>query len=201
MGLVWPGSGDSPLGNYDEALAEALEISVDELQEAYKEAQAVALQKAVDDGLLTQDKADELLGADRLGAVGRLGFRGPGRDQNPNLAEALGISAAELEVAQNQALETVIDQAVEDGKISQEQADLMLARNAIQDYMQNAMAAAYEEAVRQAVSDGVITQGQADQLLSSGGPGLRSSGGFFGGRGRLGPNGKLHGPRPTPTGN
>jgi len=191
MELGWLGNGDSPLGNYDEALAKALDITVEELQAAYESAFAAAIEQALEEGLLTQEQADNLLSGDRLGFPGprRGGFRGFGGDMNTLLAEELGISVAELENAQVQARETVMTQAVEEGTITQEQADLMSARDAIKGYVEEAMTKAYGEAVEQAVADGVITQAQADQLLENGPAGFRGSGGFFGGRGMFGGRG------------
>jgi hypothetical protein len=188
MEMGWLGNGDSPLGNYDEALAEALGITVEELQTAYEKAFAAAIEQALDEGMLTQEQADNLLSGDRLGFRVRRGFRGFGGDMNNHLAEALGISVAELEAAQVQARETVIADAVEAGAITQEQADLMNARGAISAYVQEAMTKAYNEAVEQAVADGVITQVQADLLLENRPEGFRGPGGFpgFGRRGMFG---------------
>jgi hypothetical protein len=188
MEMGWLGKGDAPLGNYNEALAEALGITLEELKAAYEKAFASAIESALDEGLLTQDQADNLLSGDRLGLRVRRGFRGFGEDMNEHLAEALGISVAELEAAQVQARETVIADALEDGTITQEQADLMNARGAISTYVQEAMTKAYNEAVEQAVADGVITQAQADLLLENRPEGFRGPGGFpgFGGRGMFG---------------
>lgn len=186
--MGWLGNGDSPLGNYDEALAEALGITVEELQAAYESAFAAAIEGALDEGLLTQEQADNLLSG---GHRGRGGFGGFGGDMNEHLAEALGISVAKLEAAQAQAQDTVIADAVEAGTITQEQADLMNARGAISAYVHEAMTKAYGEAVEQAVADGVITQAQADLLLENGSMGFRGPGGFFGfgGRGKFGGRG------------
>jgi polyhydroxyalkanoate synthesis regulator phasin len=191
MEMGWLGKGDTPLGNYDEALAQALGISVEELQAAYEKAFAAGIQQAVDEGLLTQEQADNLLSGERFGFRGQHGFRGFGGDMNEHLAEALGISVAELEAAQAEARDTVIAEAVEAGTITQEQADLMKARGAIATYVQEAMTKAYSDAVEKAVADGVITQAQADLLLENGPAGLRGPGGFFGfgGRGMFGGHG------------
>jgi hypothetical protein len=191
MEIGWLGNGGSPLGNYEEALAEALGITVEELQAAYEKAFAAAIDQALDEGLLTQDQADNLMRSDRFGIRGRRGFRGLGGDMNKHLAEALGISVAELEAAQAKAQDAVIAEAIEAGTITQEQADIMKARGAISSYVQEAMTTAYGEAVEQAVADGVITQAQADLLLENGTMGFRGPGGFFGfgGRGMFGGRG------------
>jgi hypothetical protein len=183
MEMGWLGHGDAPLGNHDEALAKALGISVEELQAAYEKAFAAAIEGALEEGILTQEQADDLLSGEKFGFRGRHGFRGFGGDMNEYLAEALGISVAELETAQAEARDTVLAEAIEAGTITQEQADLMNARGAISAYVQEAMTKGYGEAVEQALADGVITQAQADLLLENGGMEFRGPGGFFGGRG------------------
>lgn len=187
--LEWLGSEGSPYGRYMEALAEALGITVDELQTALEQARAAAIQQAVDEGLITQEQADKMPSGDRFGFRGMHGFRGFGDDMNELLADALGISVAELEGAQEQARATVIAQAVEEGTITQQEADLIEARGAIQAYVEEAMMSAFEEALQKAVADGVITQAQADQLLANRGAGFRGPGGFFRGRGMHGGRG------------
>ena len=191
MEMDWLGHGDSPLGNYEEALAEALGITVEELQAAYEKAFTAAIEGALDEGILTQEQADDLLSGEGFGFRGRHGFRGFGGNMNEYLAEALGISVADLEAAQAEAQETVMAEAVEAGTITQEQADLMNARGAISTYVQEAMTKAYGEAVEQALTDGVISQAQADLLLEHGTMGFRGPGGFFGfgGRGKFGGRG------------
>jgi hypothetical protein len=55
------------------------------------------------------------------------------------------------------------------GKLTQEQADAMKARQALStsSKFQSAMKSAFEAAVKQAVADGLITQAQADKILSA----------------------------------
>jgi hypothetical protein len=62
------------------------------------------------------------------------GFRG-GEARQEALADALGISVDELEEAQQQARETMIEEAVANGLLSQEQADLMLSLDALKSYV------------------------------------------------------------------
>jgi ABC-type amino acid transport substrate-binding protein len=118
-----------------------------------------------------------------------------GIDYQALLASALGISVDDLQAAYAKAYNTRIDQAVTDGSLTQEQADLMKGRYALfnsQSY-QSAMQTAYEAAVAQAVTDGVITQAQADLILKDN-PGA----GFPGGRGfgdLDGRHGGMHGGR------
>ena len=92
-----------------------------------------------------------------------------GVDYQSYLAEALGITVEELQAARSEAFIANINQAVADGSITQERADLILGRYALaQDStFQSAMQTAFEAAVNQAVASGVITQAQADQILAN----------------------------------
>lgn len=154
----------------DEALAQALGISVAELQAAQQKAHEAALQKAVEEGLITQKQA-ELFQSDQGGFPfgGRLfaWLSQNGIDLDALLADALGISVDQLNEARQKAVEIAIDQAVANGKITQEQADLMKARRALfaNQNFRNALRAAFEAAVKKAVQEGVITQAQADLIL------------------------------------
>lgn len=181
-----------PMGDFEAALADALGITVDQLQTAETEARKAAIQQAVADGKITQEQADAILSEDHPGH----GFRlGPNGDQY--LADALGISVEKLQSAEQQAKTALINQAVQDGTITQEQADLMLAREALQPYLAQAMSDAYKAAVEKAVADGAITQAQADLLLANqqNGP-TGEFGGFGGHEGHHGGPGWFGGPPP-----
>jgi transcriptional regulator with XRE-family HTH domain len=156
----------------DEKLAEALGITVDELTAAREEAKTAALEQAVADDLLTQAQADAILSGDST-FLPRIRWSNwlseNGIDYQAYLAEALGITVEELQAARSAAFTSSINQAVADGSLTQEQADLILGRRALaQDSaFQSAMQTAFEAAVNQAVASGVITQAQADQLLAN----------------------------------
>jgi hypothetical protein len=182
---------DERRGGNDELLAEALGITVEDLQAAHEEAAAAAIDQAVAEGLITEAQAEQLQERGAMGQFG--GFMHPffnladsEIDPQALLAEALGITVEDLETAQASAQAAALAQAVEDGRITQEQADQMQARQALQPYRQDRMQAAYTEAVQQALEEGVITQAQADQLLEEGAPG------HFGGRGDM--RGDMRGP-------
>ncbi|MBN2503399.1 MAG: hypothetical protein JXB38_21665 [Anaerolineales bacterium] len=170
----WQGEGEGApaFGNYQEALAEALGITVEELQDAYQTAHQAAIQQALDDGKITQEQAERMLaaGSDRpFGRDGRFGFGG---QADEFLADALGISVEDLQAAKEAAHAAVLEQALADGTITQEQIDMMNARNVVAPYFQEAMQTAYQSAIEQALADGVITQEQADQLLLNAEEGL-----------------------------
>jgi hypothetical protein len=182
-----------------ELLAAALGITVEELQAAYDVATAAALQQAVDEGLLTEDQAEEL-------TARGFGFRGlhiGTVDFEVHLAEALDITVEELQAARQEAHAARLAELVEAGAITQEQADLMLARMAVQNHLDteavsDALQSAYEAAVNSALAAGDITQEQADLMLENmpdfDGMGLGLGGPGFHGRGLHQGRGAHHGP-------
>ena len=180
-------------GDQGQALADALGITLEELQAAQEEAHAAAIDQAVADGLLTQEQADQLLSEE-----GRFrGYHLGNGDGQEFLADALGISVEELQAAIDEVEAARLAAMVEAGIITQEQVDMITAQRAVASYidreaLQATIQAAYEDAINQALEDGVVTQEQADTLLSNAANfGLRGFGGpGFGGRG-----GHHHGPR------
>lgn len=130
--------------DYQQLLADALGISVEKLQAAYEGARTAAIEQAVDEGLITREQADEML---VWGGWGHKGFdlfrfRGAPKgvesgtiDEEALLANALGITVDELQAAREQANQAAIAQAVEEGIITQEQADEMVARRNLQSYL------------------------------------------------------------------
>lgn len=185
------------LGGSDEALAAALGITVEELDAAQEAARVALIDQAVADGHLTEAEGEALkLDGGRLRNSSRYGY-----DKDEFLAEALGISVEELNAAELTAYEAEIAAAVAAGTITQEQADLLLARRAAQNYLDQdaldaAVRSAYENAVAAAVAAGDITQAQADALLAQlatqtfdfgfGGRGGHGGWGGPGGRGGFG---------------
>ncbi len=203
----------------NEFLLDALGISAEELQDAVDEAGKAALENAVAEGLLTQEQADALLARGINGRFGMLGGRmgfAEGSDYMTFLADALGVSVEELQSAFADAQSASVAEAVEQGSITQEQADMMIAMQALKDYIdpqalfedvtgmsveqfQEARQVALQEAIQSAVEAGVITQDQADQILE--GPFCaQGNTPFFKGRGGHGgmvppPDGKQWMPR------
>lgn len=225
--------------DHDALLADALGITVETLETARENAKDAALQQAVAEGLITQEQADRMQGREGNGSRGKRGFGPRGKfgsqdaqiDHQALLADALGISVAQLEAAQQTARDAAIQQALDEGLITQEQVDMKAAHEALKAYidqetmmaealgisvadlqtarkedrslrtlinelgfdretLQANMKAAYETAIQQAITDGVITQAQADQILEGKGQGFRSKRGNRDGSGMQGRPGR-----------
>lgn len=132
---------------YDQALADALGISVDDLLAARETAKATLIQQAVDEGKLTQEQADAILNGEGLRSLGPIMTRD---DANAAIAGALGISVDELEAMK-----------AEGKRLPQIAEELGVEMSAVEDALQTA----FTQAVQQAVEDGTLTQEQADWLL------------------------------------
>ncbi|NIM93019.1 MAG: hypothetical protein GTO18_04820 [Anaerolineales bacterium] len=162
-GRGWFGPGSDI--DYDAFLASALGITVEELQAAYEEADAAALEEAIAKGYITEEQA-ELMRA-RTALMEYI-------NKDELIAGALGMTVEEFRDSREagKSLSELLDEKGLDA------ADV-----------REAMKAAHEEAVQDAVRDGVITQEQADEILSGefGGP-------LFGGRRGFGGRGEFFGP-------
>jgi hypothetical protein len=130
-------------GDRQENLADALGITVDELEAAQLKAHTAALEAAVAAGRITQEDADLRLARMKVAQS---------FDKDAALAEALGISSAEL------------DEARADGTLQ----DLAEEKDVTGETLRAAMTAAWSEALDEAVKAGSITQEQADTLEESG---------------------------------
>ncbi|MBN2149038.1 MAG: hypothetical protein JW726_16755 [Anaerolineales bacterium] len=133
-----PGSGIE----YDAYLAEALGIPVEELEAAYDAADQAMLAEAVEQGLITEDEAAMISAVKALRDY---------IDREAITAEALGITVEELQAAREEgksvrdlidelgldadtvkadtqtAYENAVQQAVDEGILTQEQADQILS--------------------------------------------------------------------------
>ncbi|MDX1613379.1 MAG: hypothetical protein R3300_03655 [Candidatus Promineifilaceae bacterium] len=172
----WRGLDDRPgdplggRGAGEEQLAEALGISVEELQAARLTVHAQRLEALVNEGLIDQDQADLLLALKSF----KLSL-----DRQALLAEALGIGVDELETAR---------------EAGQTLGELLDAQGLTAAEFEEARRAAFEAAVEDAVADGVLTDAQAEEILSGAVAGPRGFGGPGHHRGhRAGPNRGLFG--------
>jgi hypothetical protein len=128
--------GDGPVSA--EFLASALGITVDELQTAQQNAFGAAVQEALDKGLITKAQADRLSDQSNFPRHGlNVLLVGPdsGIDMDALLAKELGITVDKLQEARAQASSDSLAQSVEDGMLTQEQADLIKARQVLRDYI------------------------------------------------------------------
>jgi hypothetical protein len=157
----WRGPGFGGKLDYPALLADALGVTVEELQTAQEAAHQAALEQALEEGLITQEQADRMLS---LRAV--RGYL----NREALLAEALGMSVAELQAAYE-----------EGATLSTLMADRGLDAAALRE----ALNEAHNAALARAVADGVVTQEQADELQQDCGRGLMPGGEYLPeGRGR-----------------
>lgn len=124
-------------------ILEELDLEPSDLREAMQEAFEDAVKEALDDGAINDEQAEFLLEKSAEGrAVGEPGgLRGwgkPGPDSQIDfealLADQLNISVEQLQDARQKAQESAVNQALEDGLITEEQAALIEARRELRGY-------------------------------------------------------------------
>lgn len=159
--------------DYDAFVADALGVSVAELQAARQAAEEAALEQAVAEGVITEEQAELMKARHALMQY---------INKQEILATALGIDVADLEAARQEGKSI----AYLLGELGLDPADV---RDALQ--------SAYEDAVQDAVDNGIITEAQAEDILENGfagrmfgkrGGGLGWRGGFNGRGGFFAPN-------------
>jgi uncharacterized protein (DUF433 family) len=147
-------------GTRIEDLAGELDVDIADVEAAVQAAKEEALAQAVAEDLITQEQADAILeGNFRFGPHrGRphgfhpdVGFVNPD-DVRAATADALGITVEELEAARDEG--TRIEDLAEE--LGVDIADVEAAVKAV-----------HEAAIQQAVEDGLITQEQADAMLNN----------------------------------
>jgi len=147
-------------GDRQAELAEALGITIEELQAAQLEAKAARINQLVEEGTLTLDQANLMLAVDALKQS---------VDRGALMLEVLDLTAEEFEAAR------------EDGSLRD------LLSNITPAELQEKTQAAFEEALQQAVEDNVITDDQADLVREKMAEGAGFGGHRgFGGHGRSG---------------
>lgn len=155
-----------------EDLAEALGISLDELDEAKSSAMESLIDQAVELAFITQDQADELKTQEVLGRIGLhryLSLDEMGQlDFDAFFFEALGITEEEYQAAVETVQQARLEAAVAEGKLTQEQADTITGRRALKDNAKfnDSIKNAYTAAIEEALEDGTIIQAQADAILA-----------------------------------
>lgn len=136
----WGGFGGA---DRDAELAEALDLSVEELMDARQKAMDARLDRAVEGGQLSQEQADLMRAGQKLARS---------LDRQAILAEALGVTP-----------EALAEAKAEDGGMQELYGDQDRASLA------EKLRAAEEKAVAKAVTDGVISQAEADALKAASG--------------------------------
>ncbi len=146
-------------------LAEELGVELADVQAALEVARLEAIEQAVADGAISEEMAEQII--ERMEQAPPAGWMEPYHDQmQVAISEALGISIEELEAAQGEGKSP--------GEIAKELGvDMDEFRQAMQD--------ARDEIIEQAVADGVLTPEQAEQVGQGRGHG-RGPGGPGSGR-------------------
>ena len=159
-------------GGSDEDLAAALGITIEELTTAEQKAFTSAVDAALKAEYITTSQAETL-------KAGTANFRNLYRylseteraefDQDVYLAEALGITEEELKAGYDAMEQARIDQLVADGVLTQEQADLQAAYQALRGSTTFAatMKQAMTDAINAEVKAGTLSQAQADLLIAN----------------------------------
>ena len=134
-----PGERPGKGGPDDTYLAQALGITVEELQAAQAAAWQTAVDQALEKGLITQAQADQLKtdsnGKFSRSALGKFLWDNSAIDMDALLADELGISVDELQAAHQKAAELGIQARIDSGELTEEQAELMQIHQALKDYI------------------------------------------------------------------
>jgi hypothetical protein len=136
-GPGFPGKGRMPGKEANNTyLADALGITLDEMQAAYQAAWQKGIDQALSAGLITEAQANWMKenGAGMNGRGSLLGeWLGENNalDMNALLAEQLGISVEELQAARQKASDAALQATIDSGELTQAQADLVGARQAL----------------------------------------------------------------------
>ena len=136
-GTDMPGRG----GDGGAYLAEALGITVDQLNDAQAAVREQAIDQALADGLITEAQAEALKEGKFGGRAAMLGGFLVGDDAIDHqalLAEELGISVSELEAAKEDAADLAIQAKIDSGQLTEEQAEMLQAHMALKDYIDKA---------------------------------------------------------------
>jgi len=130
--VAFPGRGPRAMngrGPDIAALAKTLGVSVEELEAAFSQIRDESISKALAEGLITADQAEQMLECDcaGIGFGHRLfAFADEGDGPLAALAAALGVEVNELQERFNHAHEARLAEMVAEGRLTQEQADKML---------------------------------------------------------------------------
>jgi len=157
---------------FHEAVAGVLGISVDEYDAALDQARDQVLDKAVEEGNLTQDQAERIreraaegFGPGMMGGGFGRGMMGRGMmDRGWGM---MGDSEDSLIAIAADKLGMTVDELTTQLKDGKTVADLAKEKGVDLQTIVDAFMAARQETLNQAVTDGKITQEQADQMLEN----------------------------------
>ena len=110
--------------DYDAYLAEALDITVEELQAARETARTKALEEAIEKGYITEEQVANMTA--REAVMQNLDLEAL-QAQLDTLKEEGADLRSQMKAAVQEALQAAVDQALADGTITQDQADQILA--------------------------------------------------------------------------
>jgi len=154
---------------FREAVAGILGISVEKYDAALDQAREQVLDKAVEEGNLTQDQADRIreraaegFGPGMMGGGMGRGMMGRGLGQG-----MMGDSEDSLIAVAADKLGMTVDELQTQLKDGKTVADLAKEKGVDVQIIVDAFMAARQETLSQAVTDGKITQEQADQMLEN----------------------------------
>ncbi|MEM7331244.1 MAG: hypothetical protein AAF490_04060 [Chloroflexota bacterium] len=116
-----------------DAYAEALGVTVEDLETARDAAKVAMIEQAAIDGWITSDEADALIEDDGKLRLGRGQYYRGIYDESAFFAEALGVEVADLEAAKEALQQERIDAMIEAGRITEEQAAEFEAVQAFRD--------------------------------------------------------------------
>lgn len=127
--------------DHGEYLAAELGISVEELDAAQEAVKDAAVAQAVEQGIITQEQADQMaersgrFGGHGLPMMGRFGHGSDAIDHDALLANELGIDVETLQAAKEAAQQAGLENAIDEGHVTEEQAEQMQAMHALRDYI------------------------------------------------------------------
>ena len=174
--------------NYLQHLAQRLNISVDQLQNAMKGAAHDGVADALQAGRITQDQANQAnqridsgQGHGGPGAFGRGRGRPEPSDADPNGGPRGGFAPGQALNAASQALNMQPSDLMAQLRQGKTLADIATAQNVDLSKVTSAITAVAKPRLDQAVQNGRLTQQQETDILN------RINSGQFPGRGRFGP--------------
>jgi polyhydroxyalkanoate synthesis regulator phasin len=160
--------------DFKEAVAGILGVSVDEYDAALDQAREEVLDKAVEEGNLTQqqadrirDRAEEGFGPGMMGGGRGRGMMGRGMMGRGFGLGMMGDSGDSLIAVAADKLGMTVDELTTQLKDGKTVADLAQEKGVDLQTIVDAFLASRQEWLSQAVTDGKITQEQADQMLEN----------------------------------